>query len=716
MSRILKNKLTPLMLATALSVVSVAAVPQAMAVPALSGIFGAKPKFLSVSQAFNVTASETGNVLTVRFVVTPEHYVYKDKLKLKLPDGVQMDAWQFDSTPTMIDDPEFGRVAVFERDVVATVKLTNQRDTAIDEPIKLTWQGCAKAGLCYPPENLSINVSLEPAVFLQAHAGQEKAKPSNESTAQTNPDGKSIKKTTLSMDGLDDLTSDNRLTDGNASNVGQDVAVTSPVLVGNGLSLSLPSSPMQAGVGQTNRQAGEQANTHINTPTDGTLNGQMGQPSSTQATLPTDMASLPAYPLNHTAQAIDRYGFGLDKNPILAIGLLFLAGIALAFTACVYPMIPIVANIVAKSHKPTAMRGFVLTSAYGLGVATSYGLLGAVVAWFGQGLGIVGWLQNRWILTVFALLFVLFALQMMGVLKLGLPATLKLKLSRHAMLADRHLGRVWGSFLVGMLSALVVSPCVSAPMAGALAGVAVSNNVALGFGALFALGLGLSVPLMVMGTLEGKFMPKAGVWMEQVKRFGALMLLAVGLVLLDRAWGSSWVLVLWAVWFAVLALFFWQWAKVGKVLALVAGAWVCVLMMGVGMGANDVLRPLHPLMDKMDKSSAGQLPDIHITSLADLDKVLKTTPKVVVDVTAEWCVECRIMERTLFAKRPAVMADWQLVHLDITETSDDSRAVLSRYGLFGPPALLYYQEGQLVQVQLGEVSYTDFEMALQLGR
>lgn len=721
------HKITPIMLALTLSVGAVLPM-QVQAVPALSGLFGAKPKFLPVHQAFNVSTSVANDVLTVRFRITPEHYIYKDKLKLALPEGVAMGAWQFDSTPNMVDDPDFGRVAVFEHDVVATVKLTNQRATAFDESIKLTWQGCAKAGLCYPPENLKVNVSLLPSATTQAHVGQgDKVEQGTSgageqaSKTSTTPSLQPTKKTLTMDEGADEPISagNSSVASAKSATIGQMPQSTSIMpLSGDQSGQAWVSVNQLESLTQIpNQPPATELNQNLNlTPAPAMILGETGgsNVAMAQVAQTVQMAGVtPQYPLNHTPQAVNKYGFGLDKNPILAIGLLFLAGIALAFTACVYPMIPIVANIVAKSHQPTAMRGFVLTSAYGLGVATSYGLLGALVAWFGQGLGIVGWLQNRWILSGFALLFVLFALQMAGAIKLGLPAILKQKLSQHATLADRHLGSVWGSFGVGGLSALVVSPCVSAPMAGALTAVAVSGNVALGFGALFALGLGLSVPLIIMGTLEGKFMPKAGVWMEEVKRFASLLLLAVGLAMLDRAWVSPVVLVLWAVWFGLLAMFFWRLASVGRAVSLVAGAWVCVIMAGVGLGASDVWRPLHPITDK---PSVSKLPDITITSLAELDDILKTTPNVLVDVTAEWCVECRIMERTLFANRPLAMADWQLVRLDITETSEKSQAILKRYQLFGPPALLYYQKGQLIQVQVGEVSYQDFEMALQIGQ
>lgn len=200
--------------------------------------------------------------------------------------------------------------------------------------------------------------------------------------------------------------------------------------------------------------------------------------------------------------------------------------------------------------------------------------------------------------------------------------------------------------------------------------------------------------------------------MEAVKQFGALMLLLVAVVLIGRVWSSSLALVVWALWFALMAVFLWRLRGLVLVaLSILSGLWAVLLMVGVGLGASDAWRPLHPLTDKT--ATATTLPDIKLTNLTALDEVLARSPKVLIEVTAEWCIECRIMERTLFGDRPKAMNDWQFVRLDVTQTTKDSRAVLERYGLFGPPALLYYEAGQLTQVQLGEVSRADFERALQ---
>ncbi len=643
----------------------------------LAQLFAPKAQFLPVTQAFNVSANQQGQTLSITFRVTPAHYVYQDKLKLSLPAGVSQSPWQFNKKPTMIDDPEFGRVAVFESDVVATTTLTANQ--AINDNAKLTWQGCAKAGLCYPPEVLNIPIALS------AKQGGDTPKSDNKQDDKTDKNNVSTKATAVN------------LTEANAK---------LPADQSSKASKATNASPNP----DNSQSIDEQALTQPSNQADGLLvdgDGQLIDGIDTQPTttnLTTDNLS------HQTADSQD--SFGLITNPVLAVFLLFLAGIALAFTACVYPMIPIVANIVARSNNPSAWRGFVLTLAYGLGVATSYGILGALVAWFGRSLGIIGWLQNPWILLGFAGVFVLLSLQMMGLIRLGLPSAIKDKLTKRSQAADRYLGSTGGSFLVGALSALVVSPCVSAPLAGALAAVSVSGNVVLGFVALFALGFGVSLPLVVMGAAQGKFMPKAGAWMDLVKYFGGLMLLLVAVLLVSRVFLSPAMLVLWAFWFMLMGLFLWSLRRlVFRSLGLLSGLWAGCLVFGAALGQTDSLQPLKSL-GSVQMTAQITKADLKATTLAELDSILMNNNKVVVDITADWCIECRIMEKTLFTNRPEQLADWQVVKLDISETNDDSRAILARYELFGPPALLYYNNGNLVQKQLGEVSRSDFEQAL----
>ena len=421
-----------------------------------------------------------------------------------------------------------------------------------------------------------------------------------------------------------------------------------------------------------------------------------------------------------TASASNQDIFGLTKHSGVALLLLFLAGLGLAFTPCVLPMLPIVANIVARQHRPSAKKGLLLTGSYGLGIATSYGILGAVVALFGQSLGILNWLQNPVILLVFAGLFILLGLYMLDVIRWQLPHALRVKFQKISQIGENRLGTLSGSYLTGLFSALVVSPCVSAPLAGALAGVAALGDPVMGFAALFLLGLGLSTPLILLGATQGNFMPKAGEWMNWVKTSFGLLLFGVALLMIERIWLSSWMLLLWALWFAVIGLWLWRWqGKKGQLLtqalALLACLWSACLVIGTASGSQDSWQPLNKLVNTSAQSAFTATKTTHtikITKLSQLEPLLSQYPKLVVDVTAEWCIECRIMDKTLFANPPQSLASWQVVKLDVTDNTPDSQAIYKKLAVFGPPVLLYYQNGQLVARQNGEVKRPDFEQLL----
>lgn len=712
------KKLSQSLLITAIAFT--ATVPAVAQNNPLSSLFGQsqKGKFLPVHQAFKVHTSQQGDTLTVNFDITPEHYIYKDKVTISLPDDVVATAPQFSLMPTMVDDPEFGHVAVFEQDVVATFSLKSEQNLT-NVPITVKWQGCAKAGLCYPPETIKTTITLS-AVPKTVGTSEQTTSPKPQTahvTPKPNPSGANPQQIITEPHPKSDSivtpvpsdsghnTDTNRQIFNQADNLGDRTDVTNgattndmPTPAGEPNESPLPQSSFanESGVAGAND-----------------VNGLGVEADSTPENLPNTTASqAPNDPNRHTAISTVSDPFGIKERPVWAVMLLFLAGLLLAFTPCVYPMIPIVANIVARQKNASSGKGFMLSAGYGVGVATAYGILGAIIAGLGQAVGILGWLQNTYILAIFAILFVVLALAMFDVIHVRLPNKLSSALQQKSQLADGLLGSVGGSFVVGLLSALVVSPCVSLPMAGALTAVATSDSVMLGFVALFGLGLGLSIPLMVMGALQGKFMPKAGEWTVYVKQFCGLLLLAVAVSLLERITVGALVLGAWALWFAL----FGVWAyRIGKTplqaTALISGAWSLCLVAGVASGASDPWKPLANL-GTSNHQQAQIHDDLHIKTLGELDDILAKHDKVLVDVTADWCIECRIMERTLFTNRPQGLSAYQVVKLDVTETTENSRAVLQRYGLFGPPALLIYHNNQLQKVLLGEVKRVDFEQAL----
>ena len=662
-------------------------------------------KFLSVDTAFQVTSSskavKAGTQLSINFDITPEHYVYKNQLKLTLPAGVTAAPFTFSQTPVLIDDPTFGKVPVFDqKNMVATTTLSINGKSIDNAAVVIGWQGCAKAGLCYPPEKIKTTVDIVAS--------------SPQAVVNTTSNVTGVAKGDVNQETTTDANSVNNSNSVTTSEAPNATSIDS-------------TEAMSAEAEQALAEEDEVIDYALLD--DEALDGELGA-TNTISGADTPLADNAA-PTNDTLATADNLAdgdpFGLAKHPWLALGLLFLAGLGLALTPCVLPMLPIVANIVARQQNPTVKKGVILTTSYAIGVSIAYGILGAVIAVFGESLGIIGWLQNPIILISFAVIFVLLALYMLEVFTIRLPHFISSKMQGLSQAGDSKLGSTGGSLAAGFLSALVVSPCVSAPLFGALLAVSTIGNPLLGFAALFMLGFGLSAPLILIGATQGKIMPKAGAWMNWVKQGFALLLFAVALLLIERVFISSVMLLVWALWFMVVATWAWSWRGKGRMLSqaigLIAGIWAATLVIGAALGNDDSLHPLAslsaaPMLVQSANGQAGAQnnatnnSDEHITTLAELDVITAANPKILVDLTADWCIECRIMDKNLFTNRPIQMQDWQLVRLDITETTADSKAILARYKLFGPPTLLYYQDGQLVQKQVGEIGRAEFEQTL----
>lgn len=695
---------------------------------------GGQEKFLKVEQAFSVKPNQNGNKINIALKITPKHYLYKDKLSLKLPEGVTASSIKFSHTSQTIDDPTFGKVDVFKQpQVTATATLTNTTATAINENISISWQGCAEAGLCYPPQTETLAISL-PASTASV-AGQNKspepaatAKPKQVAATNAKPatsENSASTKTDTAAKFQSNLTSP-------AKQQPQTMATASTVEVGDNEALDEELTAQDTELTDATDTDGENETGLVS---DEDMASVEGGDDTTETSLVKQDNGLNSGSSESGLQlgserVVDQDPFGLAEHPWLALLLLFLAGLGLAFTPCVLPMLPIVSNIVARQHTPTAKKGLILSGSYALGVAIAYGILGAIIAVFGQQLGIIGWLQNPVILLAFATVFVVLALYMLEVVRIPVPNAIRQKTQSLSQAGDKYLGSTFGSFIAGLLSALVVSPCVSAPLFGALLAVSTIGNPLLGFAALFMLGFGLSAPLMLLGASQGNLMPKAGEWMNWVKQGFALLLFGVALLLVERVMVSPIMLMLWAMWFMVVAVWAWKWSGRGqlftKPLALLLGGWAALTLVGAAAGSKDSWQPLAvfsqpsaALVNANSQTSGSseamtgiQSSDKHIYSLDELIPIIEQNPKVLVDVTAEWCVECRIMDKTLFTNRPAAMQQWQLVRLDVTETNEESARILSELSLFGPPALLYFVDGKLQVQQVGTVERPQFEETL----
>ena len=382
------------------------------------------------------------------------------------------------------------------------------------------------------------------------------------------------------------------------------------------------------------------------------------------------------------------------------VGVFLVAGVLLSLTPCVLPMLPILSSIIVGQGTTVSRgRGFALALSYSLGMALVYTALGVGAGLAGEGLAAA--LQKPWVLTVFAAGLVALSLSMFGVYELQLPSAFTSRLSN----ASQGLpgGRFAGVFAMGGVSALIVSPCVAAPLAGALVYISQTRDVALGGTALFALAAGMSVPLLLMGASAGALLPRAGGWMDEVKRFFGILLLGVALWTVQSVLPASLVLGLWGALAIGAAVMFGSSHQHGHRTGLTKSIWrrvvaavmaVCGLMQLVG-AASGGTNPLQPLAHLRGGAVAAEHAPAFTTvrSVAELDNALRTAGRpVMLDFYADWCVSCKEMERFTFvdAAVQKKMAGALLLKADVTANNDDDRALLKRFNLFGPPGTIFF--------------------------
>jgi thiol:disulfide interchange protein DsbD len=412
------------------------------------------------------------------------------------------------------------------------------------------------------------------------------------------------------------------------------------------------------------------------------------------------------------------------------LALFFLGGLILTFTPCVLPMLPILVGVVLRGQ-PGGMRSLVLSLAYVLPMALSFAILGALMGLFGAELNLQARLQSPWVLVPFAIFFALFGAASLGFLELRLPAAIDGPLQRLSQKLQG--GTVFSAAALGVLSSVLVSPCVSAPLAGALLYISASGDALGGGLKLLALGLGMGAPLVLFAVGGGALLPKSGPWMLTVRNLFGALLLAVAIWLLERVVPGPVSLALWgllaagiALWLGVLELTpKTHHQKLAQLLGLPLLVYALVAWVGALQGQDDPLRPLGRMVSSAEATQvqAGQWQTI--STPAELDASLlaaKNNGKpLLLDWYADWCISCKVIEREVLSA-PEVgrqLGDYQLVRFDITESNPAQRALLDRYQLFGPPAILLFDSKGDEWLDLrvvGEVDAATFAARLSTAR
>lgn len=559
--------------------------------------------FLEPDQAFQPAFEVSPDgTLVARWDIAEGYYLYRDKFRFRVLEGagVSLGAPVFPSGKTK-EDPSFGRVEVYYRTVEIRVPVRSTGAASRFE-LEVGYQGCAEAGICYPPMKKPVTLAVPAGVAAAAPgAGSGAAAP--------------------------------------AAAPGAESAASAPATA--------------------------------------------QEPVSEQDRLAARLASESAL-----ATSLWFFGFGL----------------LLAFTPCVFPMIPILSGIiVGQGSGITTRRAFLLSVTYVLAMSVAYTAAGVIAGLFGANLQAA--LQDPWVLSVFAAIFVLLALSMFGFYDLQLPSALQ---SRLAELSSRQRGgSLVGVAVMGLLSALIVGPCVAPPLAGALIYIGQTGDPWLGGMALFALSLGMGAPLVVVGTLEGKYLPRAGGWMNAVKAVFGVAMLGVAVFLLERVLPGWIALLLWAALFIVSAIYLGAleplgldaggFRKLWKGIGLVMLVYGVLLMIGAASGGGDVLQPLRGV------ALAGAGPAQHqglafrqVKGVAGLEAELASARAqgrpAMLDFYADWCIACKEFEKYTFSKPEVVKAleGVVLLQADVTANDAEDQALLKVYGLFGPPAVLFF--------------------------
>jgi len=383
----------------------------------------------------------------------------------------------------------------------------------------------------------------------------------------------------------------------------------------------------------------------------------------------------------------------------LVLASFFVLGLLLTFTPCVLPMVPILSGIIAGEGRALSKpRAAALSAAYVLGMALTYAAAGVAAA--SSGVLIASALQNVWVLGAFALVFVVLAFSMFGFYELRLPGFLHERL--HGAHQQLRGGRILSVAAMGALSAIVVSPCVAAPLAGALLYISQTRDVLLGGSALLVMALGMGVPLMAVGVFEGAVLPKAGAWMEGVRKFFGVLLLGVALWIVTPVLPDAALMLAWAALLIGSGIFlraldplppsasgWWRLWKGAGVMLLIAGV---ALLAGMLAGNRDPLRPLAGIVGPA-AAPAAPLPWVRVASLGELEQQLRAPGKpVMLDFYADWCVSCKEMEHFTFSD-PRVKRELDsmlLLQVDVTANTAEHKALLKRFSLFGPPGIIFF--------------------------
>ena len=752
---------------------------------ALSPLFGpavAQDELLEPDKAYAFSAKvEDSETVTAQWNVAKGYYLYRNKISFSSDTpGVAIGNYELPKGKTKQDE-FFGEIEVYQKKIAIAVPIIRENPDIREFTLVAKSQGCAEIGVCYPPHKQKVTLSL-PA--MTAAASSATAKPSALESLASLGDS-------LGMgDGMDDILDpdvafrfSHKLLDANTLQLSWNIAPDHylyrdkvKIKIKEGQDVELGNIQLPAGESKKDEffgvidvyhdqievkvpllrqvQVASDLVLHVEyqgcaektgicyppIKKDLDLNLPYTQQLASSDNVGSAMAASTTTPSSSNGQD-DYLGELQSSSLFMSLLLLFGWGLIVAFTACMYPMIPILSSIiVGQGEKATFARSFGLSLVYVEGMALTFAIMGAIMGAIGEGIGIQAYFQSPWLLLPFAFIFVLLAFALFGFFNVQMPAAIQSRLNE--MSNRQQSGNLLGVAIMGILSGLIIGPCGGPFLIAALGYAAGSGDALLGFLYLFLFGNGIGLPLLIVGASGGALLPKAGDWMNVVKATGGVLLLGVVIVLLERMphlFSPTLTMMLWAILFIVASIYMGAmqtlesgasgWRKFWKGLGTVVFIYGVLVMLGGLTGASDVTRPLHgsqltaKVVGSAGHSEASEI--VHfkrIKSKAELDKELaqakaKGKP-VILDFYADWCTYCVEYERYVFpqANVQAQLKKFVLLQADVTAMDDTDKDLMKGTRVLLPPAILFYglnSEELRPQRIVGAMKANEFEQHLQ---
>ena len=720
---------------------------------------------LPADQAFAFTASMEGDRIHAVWKLADGYYLYKSKIRFSTDaDGIQLGTPRLPAGKVK-DDEFFGRIETYRHQVVAEIPVTRTAGAPQTFELKASSQGCADAGVCYPPQTQVASLTLPDTVATTANTTPapktEKPAASGDALGELGaglgfgdddllPADEAFRPDVVVSD-ANTLTADWQIADGYylyRERFEFSLADNPEVTL---LPAKLPEGKHKhdeffgdiqvyhhqvAATLPLKRTGNEAAPIKLTVKYQGCAERGVCYPPMSKTfdlLLPAANAASSDTPppaaggkTTTTLSEQDAIAHQLIEGNLFATLLAFFGfGLLLAFTPCVFPMIPILSSIiVGRGEKITARHGFVLSLVYVLAMAATYTVAGVIAGLFGENLQAA--FQNPWILSAFAAVFVLLALSMFGFYDLQMPSFIQGRLTD---ISNRQKGgNLGGVAVMGFLSALIVGPCVAAPLAGALIYIGQTGDAVLGGLALFALSLGMGAPLIAIGTGAGKLLPRAGRWMDAIKAVFGVLLLAVAIWMLERILPAQITMALWAALLILSSIYLRAmdalpveasgWMRLWKGVGVVSLVYGVLLLIGAASGSHD---PLRPLQGVLAASGAGggtvamadeaHLPFTRVKTVEDLNRELAAAREsgqpVMLDFYADWCVSCKEMEKYTFSDAAVrqALSDYRLLQADVTDNNAADKALLKHYNLIGPPSILFYDRSGQQRKEMALVGF-----------